>query len=377
MDVKPIYWRPGSQNDGALNFKAGVELFERFSLVRHLGSGGFGCVWEAHDNWLDHRVALKLSHDDLSDETLVLRMLPKDRFISIFDYVQTNSSTLSAYSMEILAIPWTTLEKYHHKTIEKNMAIPAKAIIAVRTAICIAIDILQTLSSLHGKKHGKKDRWCHGDIKPNNVYVNNRVIRKALATKWGAPRPSFIKIGDLGLAREKGTLLMAGTPGFMAPEQNGSKCVSPTTDVYSVAQTLLCLITGAPFSCGDIAHISRLKARLNASIPSGYLADSLAETVRKMTLTVPSQRLTAEASIEMLRKIVAVEEDWYIMSKFSGDLAQGATFKQAADALYPEVNRLYGWSKKTAPRLEAIKVNLRSTYRRGMLSRKGISYYLA
>lgn len=376
MEVTSLYWRSDSQDADPIDFETGTDLFERFRLIRHLGTGGFGCVWEAHDKWLNKQVALKLSHYDLSSETLVLRMLPKDKFISIYDYVQSNDSTLSAYSMEMLDSPWMTLEQYQNKNIAKKMTKPSEVINAVRTVVCVVIDILQTLTILHGKKHAKKDRWCHGDIKPNNLYVNNDAIKKALKTKWGEPVPSFIKIGDLGLAREKGSLLAAGAPGFMAPEQNGSKCVSPNTDVYSVGQTLLCLINGSPLSGCDLSHINRLKAKLNQCIPSSYLADSLAEILRKMTLTEPSQRLTAEASIQMLKNIIATEEDWYILSKFSGDLNGGAKLEDAADALYSDLSPLYGWNNKTAPRLAAIKEVVRSAYQRDMLRRDGHSYFL-
>ncbi|BCG47923.1 hypothetical protein GEOBRER4_n2774 [Citrifermentans bremense] len=376
MPVSSIYWRPDSLDGDSIDFEPGTVLFERFRLERHLGTGGFGCVWEVHDKWLNKQVALKLSHHDLVKETLVLRNLPKDKFISIFDYAITPDKALSAYSMEMLAKPWMTLDKYYFEHVSKKRNNSGHVIPSVRTAVSIAVDILQNLIVLHGKKYAKNYSWCHGDIKPNNIYVHIGEMKKVQKIRWGAPTPAFIKIGDLGLACEKGALLEAGTYGFMAPEQDGSRCVGPNTDVYAVGQTLMFLLTGESLTSNDISHVSRLRAKLTRHVPSTFLVNKLAPILRKMTLKTPSQRLSAEASIEKLKQVVVTEEDWCILSKFAGELGGGGKLDDAADALYPDFSRLNGWKKKTTQRLDEIKELVRSAYKRNILRRQGHSYFL-
>jgi serine/threonine protein kinase len=83
--------------------------------LKLLGRGGFGQVWEVQDLLLNQRVALKISAEDIAEETLVLRRLPKDRYVSVFDYVKDSGVEASAYSMELLERPWMTLDKYQRQ----------------------------------------------------------------------------------------------------------------------------------------------------------------------------------------------------------------------------------------------------------------------
>jgi serine/threonine protein kinase len=86
--------------------------------------------------------------------------------------------------MELLLHPWLTLEDYKNDTLSKFFSNNKTEMIGIKTVVLIAIDILHGICSLHGKKYSKTDRWCHGDIKPLNLYVNLHGIKEALQSSW-------------------------------------------------------------------------------------------------------------------------------------------------------------------------------------------------
>ena len=202
-----LFWRASLTSSESLQLQKKYKFSGRFRLLERLGQGGFGEVWRAQDLLLVQEVALKISVSDLIQETLVLRRLPKDRYISIFDYVSDDSIGATAYSMELLEGPWVTLSDYSETYLRQQLDNPAKFMEGLRTIISISIDVLRSLGALHGVKYGKKNRWNHGDIKPQNIYVNRQGVKLALTKSWGSVS-SFTKIGDLDLPAKRTRVLM-------------------------------------------------------------------------------------------------------------------------------------------------------------------------
>ncbi len=113
----------------------------------------------------------------------------------------------------------------------------------------VARDVLEVLAYLHSRT----PRVLHRDIKPSNLVED--VQGRIHVVDFGASR-------DVERTVNQGTLV--GTVGFMAPEQLAGQ-VDPTTDLYSLGTTLVCLLTGAAPSDlmqpnGAIALPSTLRA---------------------------------------------------------------------------------------------------------------------
>jgi len=372
MSAHTLFWKSGSSSDG-LKLRLKQKFGGRFRLVERLGEGGFGQVWRARDVLLDQEVALKVSTYDLSAETLHLRRLPKDRYVSIFDYIEDSTLGAAAYAMEVLDAPWMTLDRYYETKLRLDFH-NGQFIRALRMALLISIDLLESLQVLHGRKYGR-DQWCHGDIKPNNVYVHSKAAAIVTRQHWGDVFAPIVKIGDLGLATKAGSHLLAGAPDFMSPEQEHGKPVSPATDIFSVGQTLAFLILGDPFERSDLVHINHLRERLEPRIPCAHLVWKIGDILRKMTLKTPALRPTAQTSMQLLRNIVESENDWLILEIFSQKQNRsGLSLNEAAGELFNELSSSRGWRNQTHERNDEMKALVRACYKRGFLSLNGHCY---
>jgi serine/threonine protein kinase len=353
------------------------KISERFILHKQLGKGGFGQVWEANDSWLNQQVALKLSKTNMLNEVNLLRKLPKERYISVFDYVKDKHTDSYGYTMEILAHPWMTLDEYYENKLrtkfEKN-----DYVFAIKQIIYIAVDLLTSLSHLHGKKHSNKNSWYHADIKPNNLYVHSKDANKFIKKYWGDPLIPVTKIGDLGLSGEAGTPVSTGTPGYRAPEQNGYQAFSHKGDIYAMGQTLIYLISGElieGFSSSIYIHVNTIQTCILEQIPSRYLALRLTRIIRKMTYKTPNKRPSAEELVNQLRKIISTDDDWTILSIFS-DKSVYLTKPEAARELFDKLKKSKAWKNYTANRQDEMKSLIRNAYKNNMLKLKGKSYSL-
>lgn len=224
-----------------------------YEIVRKLGEGGMGTVYEAQHALLRRRTALKLiksSEGDLSTEARFDREARFERearltselshpnTVALYDYGQTVDG-LEYYAMEL--VDGLTL----HDLVRRDGPLPAGR------ALGLLRQIAASLSEAHRKG------LIHRDIKPSNVMVCHR-----------DENPDCVKVLDFGLAtrlRAAGdpgsryAETRVGTPEFMAPESvYDTDLVGTATDVYAVGALGYFLITGeAPFQGPDVREIAR------------------------------------------------------------------------------------------------------------------------
>ena len=376
MSYRTLYYNSCS-SDEDLKLAPRQSFGQRFLLLEALGSGGFGQVWRAKDRLLGQVIALKISQQDLKNETLQLRRLPKDRYVNIFDYLRDDGLGASAYSMEVLEPPWMTLEDYQTSDLFTRLE-KRDNFDALKAALCISIDILHSLHILHGRKYGKTNRWCHGDIKPLNIFVDSKAISKLIDHHiWGSDFSPVTKIGDLGLTRRTGSELRAGTQFYMAPEHSDSSkkgAVTAATDIFAIGQTIVKLVCGEPLDpdADELIHRKRIKERLQMNIPSAHLLEKVTEIVRLMTMTTPSIRPYADKSIALLKGVVDSEEDWAIFSVFGG--RSQLKLEEASENLFHLLASSRRWNNLTVERLNEMKRKIRQAYLRKLLSLDGHRY---
>ena len=323
----------------------------RFRMRHKIGEGGLGKVLIVEDLWLKQDTALKISDMtdtgmDMREEVLALRRVPKDRYVSVFDYVKDGD--YCGYTMEVLDDPWVTLKTFHEEKIrplfEKDY------ITALKYVIFIVYDLLVSLEKLHGLKGQKLDRWVHGDIKPENLWVNKVGVNAAIK-EYCMDAPflplndqfsPFTKIGDLGLTVESGGRFIGHTPGYEPPEQEKGDS-SPQSDIFSLGQTLIELIIDEK-SGNKKQRDQRIITRLiRGKIPSKYLARKLAKIISTMLKSHPGHRKTCIDIRTMLREMVEQNYIWEIIEIFSG--GKSMKISDAGEALFDEIKKSSSWQR--------------------------------
>jgi hypothetical protein len=212
-----------------------AQLVGNYRLLRQLGSGGMGSVYEAEDS-SGRRVALKLvgGGEPGSIDTLE-RFRREGRLASAISHPRC---VFVLAADEDCGRPYIVMELMPGRTLadevrERGPLPPAEAVAKI-------LDVLDGLHEAH--RHGV----VHRDIKPSNCFLD---------------KAGRVKVGDFGLSKSlsgdsrltvSGSFL--GTPLFAAPEQVRGEELGVQSDVYSLAATLYCLLTGrAPFEGGDAA----------------------------------------------------------------------------------------------------------------------------
>lgn len=215
-----------------------------YRLIRRLGGGGMGTVYEAADTASGRRVALKLVQAEHTASPEVIERFRQEGALA--------SKLAHPRCVFVLAVeedhgrPYIVMELMTGITladfVKEHGPLPPEE------AIRKILDVIEGLNEAH--QHG----LIHRDVKPSNCFVEES---------------GRVKIGDFGLAKSlveqahlTRTGTFVGTPLYASPEQIKMEPVDARSDVYSVAATLYFLLTGrAPFQTADpMASMARIVA---------------------------------------------------------------------------------------------------------------------
>jgi hypothetical protein len=193
----------------------------RFELVRELGRGSFGVVFEAEDRQLRRRVAFKAVRPGRSSQVLVRQERLQKEAEAIAQLTHPNIVTLYDAGTSQSG-PYLVLELLRGETLQETVR---RGRVPLSHAVEIAIEIAWALDHAHAAG------VVHRDLKPANVFV--------CAT-------GSVKVLDFGIASVLGgeDVRTVGTPAYMAPEQWRLGKQDPRTDVYAAAVILCELVTG-------------------------------------------------------------------------------------------------------------------------------------
>jgi hypothetical protein len=225
---------------------AGDSIPERvggYRLLRPLGEGGMGAVYEAEDA-SGQRVAVKLisfAYD--TSEQAVERFRQEGRLASTIAHPRC---VFVLAADEEAGQPYIVMELMPGATLED--VVRERGPLTVEEAVAKILDVIDGLQEAHRRG------VIHRDVKPSNCF---------------AEADGRVKVGDFGLAKSlvsdarlTTTGTFVGTPLYASPEQIRKEPLDARTDVYSTAATLFCLLTGrAPFQSGDaILTMARIVA---------------------------------------------------------------------------------------------------------------------
>ena len=221
--MNPLYRIPVDEHP----FKPGDLLLGRFRIEREVAEGGMGIVYEAHDEKLDRRIALKCAKAGFRQ-----RLPPEVLHASEISH----PNVCKIFEIHTVAVPqgevdFLTMEFLDGETLAERLK---RGRAPEAEARAIALQLCAGLAEAH------RNRVVHGDLKSNNV-----ILAK------GADGSLRAVITDFGLARKPGMSgatgmsgLDVGTPDYMAPELlNGAKA-SVASDIYALGIVLRELVTG-------------------------------------------------------------------------------------------------------------------------------------
>lgn len=268
--------------------RVGAVLANRFELLAHLGSGGMGSVYLAHDRQLDENVAIKLLHRQLAaSQTLDLLR----REVKLARRV-TSTGVARIHELVEDAGEWfLTMEYIDGVPLADMIAgdgrLPVARVIELLGAVC------DGLEAVHGAG------VVHGDVKPANILVarDGRVV----LSDFGIARFADVR-GD---ARE-----VVGTPAYMAPEQVTGADLDHRADLYALGVVAFELLTGdLPFRGRNAIEVA--SARLIQDPPDvrercADVSEGLAAAVMWLLARDPDARPdSAAAAREALSSIPA------------------------------------------------------------------------
>ena len=233
-----------------------------YRIIRRLGSGGMGTVYEAEDHDTGQHVALKVlkpqaagnpgAIERFRQEGKVASMIVHPRCVFV---LKTDEEAGQPYIvMELM--PGATLKEL----------VEQQGPLSPTTAVAKILDVIEGLLQAH------ELGVIHRDVKPSNCFLMP---------------DGRVKIGDFGLAKAlqgathiTRTGAFLGTPLFASPEQIKGEPIDFRTDVYSVAATLYYLLVGrAPFEGGDpTATVARIVSetapdlgKVRSNLPSALI----------------------------------------------------------------------------------------------------------
>ncbi|MFI5892260.1 serine/threonine-protein kinase [Actinoplanes sp. NPDC051513] len=256
-----------------------------YRIERLLGIGSFATVWLGYDASLGARVAIKVlaenwSHDlrireRFLDEARMLWWLDDDRIVPVYALGELPDGR-----------PYSVMAWADGGSLRDRLA---GGPIPVRQAGPLLREICEGVAVLHN--HG----IVHRDLAPGNVLFRSR----SAGSGPGSPAEQVV-IADLGLAKAlataSGLTARAGTPGYMAPEQDDpAAVVDLRTDVYGLGQLGIRLL-GAP-----VRRRPDDPVRLRAGVPR-----KVADVLRVATAQRPAGRYRdAGAMAEALGRAMA------------------------------------------------------------------------
>ncbi|WP_311358488.1 protein kinase domain-containing protein [Actinomyces oris] len=275
-----------------------------YRLLRRLGAGGMGVVWEATDEGGRH-VAMKILHPQIAADPTARRRLDREasvlarvrdtRVARILD-IETGdgSQGITFVITELIEGPTLQHEVEHEGVYDLTTD--------ARDLADLAHGLVDSLRAVHAAG------VIHRDLKPSNVML-------------GAQGPVLIDFGIAQVAddvRLTQTGQVTGTPGFIPPEMLDGGEPNADVDWYACAGVLLFTVTGlAPFGSGAWQVVFR---RVYAGTPElGNLEEENPALARAFTAALAPEaenRLGPDGLLEVLDEI-----------------AEGGTGQEAADRL--------------------------------------------
>ncbi|MBL8217007.1 MAG: serine/threonine-protein kinase [Bryobacterales bacterium] len=255
------------------------QVVSHYKLIDILGKGGMGVVWRASDPLLKRQVAIKcLPASDAADQDRRMRFLQEARsagalnhpnIVTIHDIFHDEGAT------------FLVMELVDGKPLDQIIA----AGVSRKNALSYAIQIAEALEATH------RIGIIHRDLKPANVMVTAtgrvKVLDFGLAKNISLPSPADPAQSKPPTARG----IIAGTVGYMSPEQAEGREVDTRSDIFSFGTLLYELLSGKPAFPASSAALTLAAILQDHPPPIAAIPPDLAKTLDRCLRKDPERRM--------------------------------------------------------------------------------------
>ncbi|MBI4374965.1 MAG: protein kinase [Elusimicrobia bacterium] len=249
-----------------------------FQIIRKMGQGGMGIVYEGLDQVLQRKVALKRLREEVAaaprerkrflKEARLVASLKHPNIVEIHSVVEQGDELYLVFEH----IDGQSLDQI----LERKKSLSSQETLALMTQVCAALD------------HAHGQGIIHQDLKPSNIMVSGGTV----------------KVMDFGIARRVLETLstmsrheVIGTPAYMAPEQEMGQ-FSKEADIFALGVCLYETLAGThPFGCGA-SYLQKLRqeyrplTQVSPSLPAG-----IDQITSRALAPMPAQRYHAAGEL--------------------------------------------------------------------------------
>ena len=245
-------WKQELQLNSSIPFES-----ESLVLVRKLGQGGMGVVYEGFDKLLSRSVAVKFlseqwsknpsSRERLLGEAQAAAQVQHENIVSIHSVHPTG------------LVPYIVLQYVRGETLQQ--LIDRSGPLAGPKLEELSIQLTRGLVAAH------RCGLIHRDLKPENILIENDT--------------QIARIADFGLAQRLGTSkqtaagTLTGTPTYMSPEQTRGETLDHRSDLFSLGSLLYSAAVGRPPFDDDDPYVVMDRIRNDSPIPLATLRNDL------------------------------------------------------------------------------------------------------
>ena len=274
-------------------------LAGRFRIVRYIAGGGMGEVYEAEDQELRERVAIKTIRADIlvqpnamarfKREVYLARKVTHPNVCRIFDLFRHKPDDGSVKE-EIVFI---SMELLRGKTLAARMKVGA------RMSMSEALPLVGQMASALAAAH--EVGIVHRDFKPGNVVLvagSGTGGERAVVTDFGLALQSLASDEGVSVSTGQGIL---GTPAYMAPEQLEGRPATNASDIYALGLVIYEMVTGGRAFAGESPLSSAFKRLSEPPRPPRDFAPDLSPACESVILRClardPTDRFTSARDV--------------------------------------------------------------------------------
>ncbi len=243
-----------NSSSSSLDIPAPLAEHPRYEIVRLIGRGGMGSVYEARHRKMERTVALKVINREF-----VRKPEAMDRF-----HREVKTAAKLSHPNIVTAHDADNAGDYHFMVMEYVDGVDLAHIIKERGAL----PVIEACQYIHqaaiGLHHAHEQGMVHRDIKPHNLMLTLDGTVKILDFGLASLAPEVAAVANTGDVRSQLTTAGAimGTPDFISPEQaEDARQADVRSDIYSLGVTLYHLLSGRPpFDSGSVLHKLRSHA---------------------------------------------------------------------------------------------------------------------